>query len=286
MKQKYYHQMIQLHRIADFLAEDGADATVNAIPEIKLKTCDFFFISKEKEDFIVCGVGFLEQTLREIGSKNFKITALKKDGDVVKKSEIILKGTANAADFLLIERTALNLMQQLSGVSTKTFKMQKALEGTKIKILDTRKTTPGIRELQKYAVRVGGGKNHRFGLFDMIMIKDNHIAAVGGIKNAILSVIKHNNGLKIEVECETLAQVTEAIKHKIDVIMLDNMPIKQIKIASKIIRTTEIKIEVSGGVNFKNINKYKELDIDYISTGSLTHSVQAVDISAKINYEK
>jgi nicotinate-nucleotide pyrophosphorylase (carboxylating) len=164
--------------------------------------------------------------------------------------------------------------------------MQKALEGTKIKILDTRKTTPGIRELQKYAVRVGGGKNHRFGLFDMIMIKDNHIAAVGGIKNAILSVIKHNNGLKIEVECETLAQVTEAIKHKIDVIMLDNMPIKQIKIASKIIRTTEIKIEVSGGVNFKNINKYKELDIDYISTGSLTHSVQAVDISAKINYEK
>ena len=198
---------------------------------------------------------------------------------------MILKGTANAAEFLIAERISLNLIQQLSGVATKTAYYMKLLEGTKIKVLDTRKTIPLFRSFQKYAVKCGGGENHRFGLFDMILIKDNHIAAAGSIEKAIKSAILVNkNNLKIEVECESLEQVQSAIKFPIHRIMLDNMSVQNINIATKIIRTSaqKIEIEVSGGVNLKNISEFKNCDIDFISIGDLTHSISSVDISAKI----
>jgi nicotinate-nucleotide pyrophosphorylase (carboxylating) len=269
-------------KILEYLAEDGEDITTKAIPQLANKICEFYFISKNTAPFILCGVDFLRQILEAIGSKNFVIEQCKKDGNEVSCKEFILKGKANARDFLLAERTALNLMQQLSAVSTKTNEMKKALEGSKIQILDTRKTIPALRALQKYAVRCGGGQNHRFGLHDLVMIKDNHIKASGGVRQAITSVLKANLQTKIEVECESLEDVKEAIKHPIHIIMLDNMSVEQMQEASKIIRTTNIKIEVSGGVSPQNIRSFKELDVDFISSGSLTHSITAVDISAKI----
>jgi nicotinate-nucleotide pyrophosphorylase (carboxylating) len=271
-------------QIVDFIQEEGGvDNTTSSIPILADKPCSFHFISKESQNFILCGVKALEMVLNVVGSKDFKINYLKQDKDTVKPLEVILEGKGNAKDFLLAERVSLNLMQQLSSVSTNTFKMVEALSSSKIQILDTRKTIPGLRMLQKYAVLCGGGANHRFGLADMIMIKDNHIKASGGVSNAIQYVIQCNvDGLKIEVECETLKEVEEAIKYNIDVIMLDNMSINHIREASSLIRTTNIKIEVSGGVNLHNIKEYRELDVDFISSGSITHSIKSIDISAKI----
>ncbi len=269
-------------KILEFLAEDGRDITTLAIEGLQSKICTFDFISKHKEPFVLCGGEFLSQILQAMEAKNFEIELLKKDGETIFPKEIFLKGRAVASDFLVAERTSLNLMQQLSAVSTKTKKMKMALEGSEIQILDTRKTVPSLRFLQKYAVKCGGGQNHRFGLYDLAMIKDNHIKAAGGVNQAISSLLKAKLGTKIEVECETISQVREAINHPIDIIMLDNMAPSQIAEASKIIRTTAIKIEVSGGVSLENIGTFKTLDIDFISSGALTHSVEAVDISANI----
>lgn len=275
-------------QILEFLIEDlgqEGDVTTSFITPLQNKRCEFYFISKNKEDFILCGVEVLAKILQTHSGLPFQIKALKKDGDMVKNGEVILKGEALARDFLIAERVSLNLIQHLSAISTKTAKMIATLNDSNIKMLDTRKTIPSLRALQKYAVKCGGGVNHRFGLYDAIMIKDNHISASGGIKNAILSVLKQNTKkLKVEVECETLNDVQEAILHKIDVIMLDNMNIATIKKATEIVRggKHDIKIEVSGGVNMKNIHKFRGLNVDFISSGALTHSVTAVDISAKI----
>jgi nicotinate-nucleotide pyrophosphorylase (carboxylating) len=271
------------HQILHFLNEDGVDKTTLSIPSIVHKECQFKFISKQKEDFIFCGEEVMSLILNTISNTNFKIQNLKKDGDIVCYEETILEGTANIANFLLAERTALNLIQQLSAISTNARILKNALNSQSIKLLDTRKTTPGLRMLQKYAAKCGGAVNHRFGLGDLIMIKDNHIYAAGGIKNAICEAIKsNNNNLEIEVECETLEDVKEAIKHKIQYIMLDNMSIEVIEQAVAIIKTTNIKIEVSGGVNLENISNFSKLDIDFISCGAITHSIKSIDISAKI----
>ena len=281
----YLSQSIPISKkqIEEFLLEDGFDETTNKIPQLVKKVCSFKFISKEKQNFILCGSTILNTILRSLNSEGFEINNLKYDGETIKYGETILEGKAKASDFLLAERISLNLMQQLSAVSSNTDKMIKALKNDKIKILDTRKTIPGLRNMQKYAVKCGAGFNHRFGLNDLIMIKDNHIKAAGGIKNAIQSVLQLNDKkLKIEVECENISQVKEAIKHKIDFIMLDNMSIEDIKECSKIIRTTNIKIEVSGGINLQNIHMFSDLDIDFISSGAITHSIESIDISAKI----
>ena len=278
-------------QVTAFLKEDlkkldvAQDVTTNAIPALKNKVSNFHFISKNTDSFLLCGVEALEIILSVFAKKPFKVHTLKKDCETVKEGDVILKGTANAAEFLIAERISLNLIQQLSGVATKTAYYMKLLEGTKIKVLDTRKTIPLFRSFQKYAVKCGGGENHRFGLFDMILIKDNHIAAAGSIEKAIKSAILVNkNNLKIEVECESLEQVQSAIKFPIHRIMLDNMSVQNINIATKIIRTSaqKIEIEVSGGVNLKNISEFKNCDIDFISIGDLTHSISSVDISAKI----
>lgn len=247
------------------------------------KNIEFNVIAKE--DIIFCGndiinLGF--EYLKEhskFRNKQIKINFLAKDGDLVAKNQIIASGFGNARLVFAGERVILNLIQHLSGIATLTNQFVKNLNNSKIKILDTRKTIPNLRLLQKYAVKIGGGSNHRFSLADMILIKDNHIAINGGVTNT-LEFFKTTNK-KIEVECDNYTQVKEAIEFDPDVIMLDNMSPDDIKKCSKIIRNAnpKIEIEVSGGINLENIHKYKNLDIDFISIGFLTHSIKAADIS-------
>ena len=176
------------------------------------------------------------------------------------------------------ERTALNFLQRMSGIASITLKYVEMLSGLKTKILDTRKTVPGLRLLDKYSVKIGTGTNHRIGLYDMVMIKDNHIKAAGSISEAVKKVKgKLNKKIKVEVETATLDEVKEALNSGVDIIMLDNMSIKQMKEAVKIING-KVKIEASGGVDINSVRMIAETGVDYISVGALTHSVKALDI--------
>jgi nicotinate-nucleotide pyrophosphorylase (carboxylating) len=270
--------------IAILLKEDKAsqDVTTNSIV-VQNKLHNFKIISKNKTPFILCGTEAVSQAFESILAK-YTITSLKKDGDTILPNHEVITGQASIKELLQIERTVLNLIQHLSGIATKTQTFVTALNNKNIKILDTRKTMPYLRRLQKYAVTIGGGHNHRMDLAQMAMIKDNHIiAANGSIKNAVRLIKKHQPSIKIEVECDTLTQVEEAITCPIDIILLDNMPLDDIKIATKIIREhSQIKIEVSGNVTLQNINQYQNCDIDFISIGYLTHSVEAVDVSMEV----
>lgn len=272
--------------IKSALIEDGAlnDVTSDlTIPKDNLVK----FQINSREDIIFCGKNVILEVFSQLKkSAKFKdsklnLKILAKDGDKVKKSKTIASGVGNAKLIFAAERVILNLIQHLSGISTLTQNFHQALADKKIKILDTRKTLPNFRILQKYAVKIGGGKNHRFNLSDMILIKDNHIAAAGGIENAIKYAKNNRKKLKLEVECDNLKQVVEAVKLRPNIIMLDNMTISDLKKAIKII-DKKTKIEVSGGVNLKNIKKFRNLNIDFISIGSLTHSVRAIDIGLDI----
>ena len=270
--------------IAALLKEDKAsqDVTTNSIV-VQNKLHNFKIISKNKTPFVLCGTEAVSQAFESILAK-YRIISLKKDGDVIEPNGEIIDGQASIKELLQIERTVLNLIQHLSGIATKTKAFVVALNNQSIKVLDTRKTMPYLRKLQKYAVTVGGGINHRMDLAQMAMIKDNHIiAANGSIKNAVRLIKKHQTNIKIEVECDTISQVEEAVTCPIDIILLDNMPLDNIKIASKIIReNSQIKIEVSGNITLQNISQYQNYDIDFISVGCLTHSVDAVDISMEV----
>lgn len=243
------------------------------------------FEIKAREDIIFCGHDVISEAFLALKNSpkfknsklDFKISA--KDGAAIYKTKSIASGTGDAKLVFAAERVILNLIQHLSGVATFTQQFVAALNDKKIKILDTRKTLPGLRFLQKYAVEVGGGKNHRFSLADMILIKDNHIAAAGSVTKAVAACA--DSKLKIEVECDTVEQVAEAIKAKPDVILLDNMKISDIKKSIKIINKKS-QIEVSGGVNLKTVKEFSGLEIDFISVGSLTHSARAVDIGLDI----
>lgn len=205
------------------------------------------------------------------------------DGQVVKYGDVIAKIEGNTRALLKGERTALNLLQRMSGIATKTKKIADIIKGTKARLVDTRKTTPGLRVLEKYAVRVGGGYNHRYCLSDGVLIKDNHIKAAGSLTKAIELVrekIPHT--IKIEVETENIGQVEEALNGKADIIMLDNMGLDKIKEAVKIINGRALT-EVSGNVNIDNIYDIACTGVDIISVGGLTHSVNAFDISMKID---
>jgi nicotinate-nucleotide pyrophosphorylase (carboxylating) len=209
---------------------------------------------------------------------NFKI----REGARFNKGAVVAEIYGNARALLTGERIALNFLCRLSGIGTLTRKFVDRVSHTKAKILDTRKTIPNLRALEKYAVRIGGGINHRFGLYDMILIKDNHIEAAGGITNAIKLVqTGGKTELLIEVETKNLTEVKEAIRLKVPVIMLDNMNIKQIKQAVKLVKG-KAKLEVSGNVNLKTVSKIAETGIDYISVGTLTHSAPIIDMSMKI----
>jgi nicotinate-nucleotide pyrophosphorylase (carboxylating) len=204
------------------------------------------------------------------------------DGDEVGGNAVIIEGSGYAYDIMKLERVVLNYLQHLSGVATLTQSYVKAISHTKAKITDTRKTIPGMRLLQKYAVKCGGGNNHRFGLDSSILIKDNHIAICGSITEAITRAKIHApHWTKIEIECDTVDQVHEAASLGIDVIMLDNMSVSQIKESLAIINGRAL-VEVSGGVNLSNIRGIAETGVNIISIGRLTHSVEAVDIGLDI----
>ena len=198
----------------------------------------------------------------------------------------MLRVSGSARAILTAERVALNFLQRLSGVATLTRAYVDAVAGTGVTILDTRKTTPGMRALEKQAVRAGGGSNHRFGLHDMILIKENHVAASGGIRNAVESVRRQNRlGLRVEIEARDLGEVEEAVSAGVDRILLDNMPLPMLRAAVAAVRGADgspTEIEASGGVNLATVRAIADTGVDFVSVGALTHSAPALDLSLLI----
>lgn len=234
-----------------------------------------------KEEFIVAGIDVFKKTFLLI-DKDLKFRAFAKDGKTVRKGEILARLEGSLASILQAERVALNLFQRMCGIATQTNKYVKAVKGTKAKILDTRKTVPGLRLLDKMAVKTGGGFNHRMGLYDAVLIKDNHIAAAGSITKAVKDQKKAlNKKIKIEVETKNLDEVKEALESGADIIMLDNMGIAEMKMAVKIVGKRAL-LEASGNVNLKRVAKIAGVGVDLISVGEITHSARAADISLKI----
>ena len=235
-----------------------------------------------KDDGVLCGIDIAKRVFEIIQSDiNFEI--YKNDGEKLKKGDKIAKVSGNTRAILKAERTALNLLQHLSGIATATNRYVKLIEGTNATIADTRKTLPLLRPLQKYAVTVGGGKNHRYNLSDGAMLKDNHVDAGGGITNAVKSLKdKLGHMVKIEVEVRNLEELEEAISAKVDVIMLDNMSPELMKKAVAITKGRAI-LEASGGITDATIKEVAKSGVDIISVGAITHSVKAFDISLKID---
>ncbi|HDA6254199.1 TPA: carboxylating nicotinate-nucleotide diphosphorylase [Listeria monocytogenes] len=231
-----------------------------------------------KEPGILCGISIPPKVYELLGG-NIQFEAYKKDGDWVQKGDIIAAVTAPVRTLLSGERVILNLMQRMSGIASQTNFAIKQLDDSAIRICDTRKTAPGLRAFDKYAVQTGGGFNHRNGLYDGIMLKDNHIAFSGGITSAV-STVREKLGhiVKIEVETETAEQVKEAVQAGADIIMFDNRTPEEIKQLVKLV-PPHITTEISGNVTLENIHRYKGSGANYISLGSLTHSVRAFDIS-------
>ena len=261
------------------LKEDvpNEDVTTNSI--IKNETLGKFSLIC-KEDGILAGIEVFKRTFEILsGDVTFKINY--KDGDAIKKGTVIGEIVADIRVLLTGERTALNYLQHMSGIATYTNNMVKLLEGSGIKLLDTRKTTPNMRNFDKYAVKVGGGHNHRYNLSDGILLKDNHIEAAGGVANAIRLAREYAPFVrKIEVEVEDLDMVREAVEAKADIIMLDNMTPEMAKEAVEIING-QAEVECSGNITKENIEKLKGIKIDYISSGALTHSAPILDFSLK-----
>ena len=266
--------------ILNALNEDinyGDVTTENII--LKQDKREAYFLAKQ--DGIIAGLDIAERVFKTI-DKNIEFNATKKDGEKVQKGSIFATIKGDIRSLLLAERIALNFLQRMSGIATMTNSFVQAVEGTGAYIVDTRKTVPGLRILDKYAVKLGGGRNHRINLSDAVMIKDNHIEAAGGIEEAV-GAVRNNIGhtLKIEVETESLEQVKEALECDVDIIMLDNMDIKQCEEAIKLINKKAI-VEASGNVDFDKARELAKIGVDVISIGALTHSVKAMDISMKI----
>ncbi len=253
------------------------DSTTDLLID-KNDVSDAYFVSKA--DGVVAGLDIALRVF-EILDSNVKISRHKKDGDEVKKGDLIAEFTGNTSYLLKGERTALNILQHMSGIATYTNKCVKLTEGTNASICDTRKTLPGLRALQKYAVVMGGGRNHRYNLTDAAMLKDNHIDAYGGITNAVNALrSKAGHMLKIEVETRNFDELKEALAVGADVIMLDNMSCEDMKKAVEI-TAGRAKLEASGNVTLDNIADVAKTGVDIISLGALTHSVTAFDISMK-----
>lgn len=230
-----------------------------------------------KENFLLCGINVAEKVFKA-QDPGLVFKKMANDGKSIRNKEIIAVISGKASSILKAERVALNLLSLMSGIATKTRKFVKKIEPFKTKITDTRKTIPGLRQLQKYAVRVGGGHNHRIRLDEMLLIKDNHLKILGGYFN-LPSVPK---GYKTEIEAQNLDEFKHALRFNPDVIMLDNMKIRDIKEAVKIRDGRKFKLEASGGINLGNIKKYAATKVDIISVGELTDSVKSVDISLEI----
>lgn len=234
-----------------------------------------------KADGVLCGLDIALRVF-ELIQPDFKAEVFKKDGDELKKGDIIAKISGCTKTLLKGERTALNLIQHMSGVATATNKAVKIVEGTNASIADTRKTLPGLRPIEKYAVTIGGGKNHRYNLSDCAMLKDNHVDAGGGITNAVNKLRqKLGHTVKIELEVRNLDELREALSVDVDIIMLDNMSCEDMKKAVEI-TNGKSKLEASGGITDSTLRAVAETGVDIISMGAITHSVTAFDISLKI----
>lgn len=237
-----------------------------------------------KDNGILAGVE-LAKMIFKIVDKDLKIKVLKKDGQPIKYGDIVLYVEGRDRSILTAERLVLNCMQRMSGIATVTNAIVKSLEGTKTKVLDTRKTTPNFRMIEKWAVTIGGGVNHRYGLFDMILIKDNHVDYAGGIKNALNAAFDYNKktgkNLPIEIEVRNLDELSQVLEvGGVIRIMLDNFSFENIRAALKIING-RYPVEASGGINPQNVREYAECGVDYVSMGYLTHSAKSLDLSLK-----
>jgi nicotinate-nucleotide pyrophosphorylase (carboxylating) len=237
-----------------------------------------------KEKGIIAGIEAAKEVLRQV-DPSIVMRCFKNDGDEIAVGDIVFELEGKARSMLTAERTLLNFMQRLSGIATVSKQYADAVKGTKTTILDTRKTTPNLRELEKYAVKIGGSENHRFGLYDMIMLKDNHIDFAGGIEKAIDDThhyLKKNNlNLKIEIETRTIEEVKQVVKHgKVNRIMLDNFTPAKITEALAVI-DNQYETEASGGITLQNINEYAQTGVDFISIGALTHHIKSLDLSLK-----
>lgn len=234
-----------------------------------------------KEALVIAGLAVARRVFERL-DPHVAFTSDFKDGDHITKGQIAVTLDGHLAALLTAERTALNFLQRLSGIATYTHTCVQAIKDGKVQLLDTRKTTPGWRELEKYAVAAGGGTNHRMGLYDAVLIKDNHIAASGGITNAVKSIQAHiDPGMTIEVETTNLEEVQKALDVGAHIIMLDNMSLDQIKSAVKLVNG-RAKLEISGGVTLDQLAVLSTTGVDLISSGALTHSARAVDLSMRI----
>ena len=259
---------------------DGDHTTLCCIPETAMGKSHLIV----KEDGVLAGVEMARRIFHDFDS-SLKMTVFIPDGSEVKKGDIAFEVEGKVRSLLQTERLMLNVMQRMSGVATTTRKYVKALEGTKTRVLDTRKTTPGMRMMEKEAVRLGGGTNHRIGLFDMILLKDNHVDFAGGIEQAITRA--HNylketgTNLKIEIEVRNFDELEQVLRvGGVDRIMLDNFDIERTKEAVRRVGG-RYEIESSGGITFDTLRDYAECGVDYISVGALTHSVKSLDMSFK-----
>ncbi|WP_010113541.1 carboxylating nicotinate-nucleotide diphosphorylase [Acinetobacter sp. P8-3-8] len=271
-------QSIQMN-IQQALQEDIGDGDITALltPEDEQATATII----TREDMILAGQPWVNALIQAY-DPSVQITWLKNDGDLVKANETIYKLAGSARSLLTVERPALNFVQTLSAVATKTAEYVKYLEGTTTKLLDTRKTLPGLRIAQKYAVAVGGGQNHRLGLFDAFLIKENHIMAAGGIAQAIAKAHQIAPGKPVEVEVETWDELNQAIEAKADIVMLDNFSQQQMIDAVKHV-AGRCKLEASGNITLDNLAEVAKTGVDYISMGVLTKDVKAVDLSMRFN---
>lgn len=278
ISQQLLEQSIQLN-IQQALQEDIGDGDITALltPEDEQATATII----SREDMILAGQPWVNALIAAFDS-SVQITWLKNDGDLVRANETIFKLAGSARSLLTIERPALNFVQTLSAVASKTAEYVKQLDGLNTKLLDTRKTLPGLRIAQKYAVAIGGGQNHRLGLFDAFLIKENHIMAAGGIAQAIAKAHQIAPGKPVEVEVETWAELEQALEAQADIVMLDNFSQQQMIDAVKHV-AGRCKLEASGNITIANLREVASTGVDYISMGVLTKDVKAVDLSMRFN---
>jgi nicotinate-nucleotide pyrophosphorylase (carboxylating) len=279
VKRELFRKSIELAFEEDLSIDGRDDITTRAIVDPKLKVKAVIYC--KQENVLVAGLAMIQEIFNCIG-KEAVVEALVAEGteiNTVPKAVAIIEATAQ--DVLTVERTLLNLLQRMSGIATTARKYVELARPYGIQILDTRKTTPGLRVFERYAVAIAGGTNHRFGLYDAVLVKDNHIQVAGSVLSAIEKVRANLPGEKIEVECSNLEQIEDCLRMKIERIMLDNMSPSMVKEAVAVIKG-RCFIEVSGGINLANITEYLQPGVDAISIGALTHSVASVDLSLEV----
>lgn len=260
----------------DGLSPQQGDITANLIPKDQRVTATVI----TREACVLCGVDWVTETFRQV-DPSLELEWLANDGDPLSANQTLFNLHGNARSVLTAERTALNFLQTLSATATITAEFVRELSGTNIKLLDTRKTIPGMRDAQKYAVTCGGGQNHRMGLYDAFLIKENHILATGSIANAVQQARLQAPDKQVEVEVENIQELDQALEAGADIIMLDNFALQDLYKAAEL-NNGRSKLEVSGNITKQKLAELKETGVDYISSGALTKNIQAIDLSMRI----